>query len=272
MRNVWLPSLLIALFACGPVAASTPGRKSGPRFEIDAQGRVVRLDTAGKTEWAARLNGKLGGREPQLLWDVKRLYVRHNDGVTALAARTGVVLWHEKGINGQLALCSHLLLSTRDSCVTARAVSTGAEVWKYRLPKGVVAGFPWGEDWVFLQGEEVVRLSPGGKPCWRTEVKELAWFSGGGLLEAGGDLVAFAYGPHSGGGVDVARLNAATGRVVWRARCSRLGVGHSRYFHEAAVTVEGDHLRVTSESSYGTFVEVLDLKTGKRLKRTERKN
>src|SRR5262249_27242602 len=127
MRNVWLPSLLIALFACGPVAASTPGRKSGPRFEIDAQGRVVRVDTCGKVAWAARLDGKLGGREPQLLWDAKRVYVHHNDGVTALAARTGIVLWHVTGGDVRLALCGHLLLSTRDGCVTARAVPTGAE-------------------------------------------------------------------------------------------------------------------------------------------------
>src|SRR5262249_53192945 len=70
----------------------------------------------------------------------------------------------------------------RDGSVTAHAVSMGAEVWRYRLPKKVVAGLPWDADWVFLKGKEVVRLSQGDKLCWRTPVKEVRWFNRGGLL------------------------------------------------------------------------------------------
>jgi outer membrane protein assembly factor BamB len=264
-----MASLLI-LFACGPVVASTPGSVAGPpRYEIDAKGRVVRVDAGGKIEWAARLDGKLAGKEPQLLWDAKRVYVRHNDCVTALAAQTGVVLWHEKGINGRLALSGQLLLSTYDRCVTARAVTTGAEVWRFQLPKGVMAALPQGNDWVFLGNKDVVRLSPGGKPRWRTP---LGGIRGGGLVEVEKDVVAFLCSPASDSGVDVVRLNAASGRVVWQTRCDSLGVEHSQYSHDAAVTVAGGRLLVTSQGAYGRFVEELNLTTGKRLRRTERKD
>jgi hypothetical protein len=95
----------------------------------------------------------------------------------------------------------------------------------------------------------------------------------GGLVEVpGGGVVAFSYGSGFDSGVNVVRLDLATGKVVWWVRCASLGVEHSKYRHQAAVVVEGDRLRVTSEASGGTFVEELDLKTGKRLKRTETKN
>jgi hypothetical protein len=54
MRLAWTASLLI-LFACGPVAASTPARQTGPQFQIDPTGRVVRRDAGGKVAWATRL-------------------------------------------------------------------------------------------------------------------------------------------------------------------------------------------------------------------------
>jgi hypothetical protein len=48
-------------------------------------------------------------------------------------------------------------------------------------------------------------------------------------------------------------------------------VGHSQYLHDATVAVAGERLRVSSQGSYGTFVEVLDLRTGKQLRRTAKK-
>jgi outer membrane protein assembly factor BamB len=263
--RAYQPLLLIGLFACESGAASTPGKKiSSPAFEIDARARVVRRDPGGTIAWATPLDEKLGG----LLWDSKRVYVRHDGGVTALAAQTGTILWHAPGRDNSLGLRGDLLLGTRKGWVIGRAVLTGAEVLKVRLPKGVVAGLPQGDDWVYLSGKDVVRLAPGHKPRWRTPLGERGGFGAGGLAEVAGDLVVFQYHSFSDSGVDVLRLNAVTGRRVWRASCPPLGVDHSEYYHHAEVTVEGERLRVTSEGASGTFVEWLDLRTGKRLKRT----
>jgi hypothetical protein len=96
------------------------------------------------------------------------------------------------------------------------------------------------------------------------------WIAGGGFVPLAGDeAVAFQYGLISDSGVDVLRLNLATGKVVWQTRCEPLGVSHSKYHHDARVEVEGGNkLQVTSEASGGTFVEVLDLRTGKQRSRT----
>src|SRR5262249_21923686 len=169
----------------------------------------------------------------------------------------------------RLVLSRDLLLTTTDGWVTARAVSTGAEVLKARLPEGALAALLLGEDRVLLTEREVVRLRRGAKVRWATPLPDGSWLEDGGLIELpGGDVLAFRYGPIHDSGVQVARLAGATGKVVWRAHCAPLGVGHSKYRHEGTVAVEGDRLRVTSEASGGTFVELLDLRTGKQLKRT----
>jgi outer membrane protein assembly factor BamB len=284
-----------------------------PSFAID-KGSVVRRD-AGQVRWSTRLSG---ARSRSPLWDAKRVYVRHRDGVTALSATTGVILWHSKGPRDYLLLSGDLLVAANDSLpdsrwLTGRAVTTGAEVWKARLPaqglavrtlrevaglfllqdwltvveKGtallfdregkvrhrlhrpVLAGVVCGEDHVLLTSTDVVRLSPGDQVRWATSfAKHEGIAAGGGLVEVrGGDLVAFRYDRISDSGVQLVRLRRTTGEAVWRACCDRLGLKHSKYRHDAKATVEGERLRVTSRGSFGTFEEVLDLRTGKRLKR-----
>jgi len=263
-------ALLLLMLFTGDAGPALAGGKPPPRFEIDpAARRVVRLD-AGTTRWSTSLPGDVRGvMPPHLLWDAKRVYVRHQGGITALAAESGVVLWHAKGPTDRLVLSRDLLLTTQDGWVTARAVSTGGEVFKVRLPKGAIAGLFLGQDRVLLTEREVVRLPRGAKARWATPLQNSDWLGDGGLVEvAGGDLVAFSYGPVSDSGVQLVRLDGASGEVVWRAGCAPLGVKHSKYMHDATVTSEGDRLRVTSEASGGTFVEALDLRTGKRLSRT----
>jgi hypothetical protein len=316
--------LLIGVVAVGLGSASPQGAKTPtPKFEIDHDGgRVLRKDGK-QIRWSTPLQGYLGlVRPPHLLWDGQRVYISHKDGVTALAAGTGRILWHSKGPNDRMLLKDKLLLATDCSVgeevvasgrwLLARSVENGAEVFKVRLPakdfdplpieevaglflvqmmdapggqgnailidrqgkvrhrfnRQVVAGLVQGKGRVFLTSRDVVRLSADEKALWVRPFKRREWTAGGGMLEVGGDLVAFLYGRISDSGVQLVCLNGETGKVVWRAECAPLGVGHSQYSHDAEVKVEGNRLRVTSRGSSGTFVELLDLQTGKRLKRT----
>jgi hypothetical protein len=71
--------------------------------------------------------------------------------------------------------------------------------------------------------------------------------------------------------VQIMRLDPTKGKVVWRVSCAPLGVDHSAYSHRANVTVEDGHIKVNSRGSSGTFVEYLDLETGRQLKRDSSK-
>jgi outer membrane protein assembly factor BamB len=141
----------------------------------------------------------------------------------------------------------------------------------HRLDRQVIAGVEQGKDRVLLTSRDLVRLSPDGKKRWSVRLDH-EWIAGGGLVALkGGDLVVFLHGLINDSGVQMARVDPASGKVVWRHSCKPLGVDHSKYRHTAAVAVEGDRLRVTSRGSGGTFVELLDLKSGKQLKRTRPK-
>jgi outer membrane protein assembly factor BamB len=194
-----------------------------------------------------------------------------------LSTATGIILWHAPGPNDQLLVSRDLLLARAvpgdgSRWVTARTVTTGAEVYKFHLPQGAITGLLQEKDWLVLTTSDVRRLSGEGKTRWRTPFAEPYGFAAGGVVEVrGGDVVAFRYGRIHDSGVELVRLKAATGEVVWRAWCNPLGVGHSEYLHDATVAVEGERLRVSSRGSYGTFVEVLDLRTGKQLRRTAKK-
>jgi outer membrane protein assembly factor BamB len=318
MRRAWTV-LLVGLLAGSPGPAVPQGDSTGsPRFDIDHDaGRVVRRDNKGKVRWSTPLAGYLGRvRPPHLVWDAQRVYVTHEDGVTALDADSGKARWHSKGPSDRLLLSGDLLLAAGGPVLTARAVVSGAEVFKVRLPakdsdplpiaevaglflaqvwdepggdgnallfdregkvryrfnRQVVAGLRQGDDRVFLTSRDVVRVALDGKARWLVPFEDREWITGGGLVEMkGGDVVAFLYGYIHDSGVQLVRLKAATGEVVWRARCAPLGVGHSKYRHDATVAVEGERLHVSSRGSYGTFVEVLDLRTGKQLYRRRRR-
>jgi hypothetical protein len=85
----------------------------------------------------------------------------------------------------------------------------------------------------------------------------------------GGHLV-FRYGPISDSGVQLRRLDPE-GRTIWEQNCAPLGVGHSEYYHDVFAHIEGNTIKVISRGSYGTFVERLDLDSGKRIARSVRK-
>jgi outer membrane protein assembly factor BamB len=289
----------------------------------DHNSQVIRRDSDGRIVWSTHLDGYLGGvRPPHVLHDANRVFVTHKDGVTALDAQTGKVLWQSAGPNDRLCLSKDLLIATECSMaecllekgrwVTARAVDTGAEVFRVPLPlqdfdplaieevaglflvqthedtgghgngllidrKGqvrhrfdrqVITGRLRGEDRVFLTSRDVVCLTADDKPRWAVPFRDGEWIAGGDLVDVdGGDLLAFLYGHINDSGVQVVRLNPQTGQEVWETWCSPLGVPHSKYRHWATVRMDGEHLKVTSRASGGTFVELLDLQTGQRLGR-----
>lgn len=306
---------------------SVPGGQGDTiAIEHDAH-RVVRRDTAGNLIWATPLDGYLGlVRPPHLLTDAERAYVTHEDGVTALDARTGAVVWHTTGPADRMLLTGGLLLATERGIgeqitksgrwVTARDTKTGMEVFRVALPlkdfdplpiedaaglilvqknespggaamallldhagkvrhrfdHEVVATRLWaGGDRVFLTSRAVVRVTDGGEARWSAPFENPEWPAAGGLVPVpGGGLVAFLYCPIGDSGVQVLRLDPNTGGRLWETWCASLRVTHSEYSHTAAVVVMEDRLRVTSEASKGTFVEVLDLKTGRQLSRERR--
>jgi outer membrane protein assembly factor BamB len=140
---------------------------------------------------------------------------------------------------------------------------------RHRLGREVLGGKLHGEDRVLVTSRDVVRLSPDGKVVWSVAFARAEWPADGGLLElAGGDLLVFLYGQISDSGVQVLRLDPKAGKAVWQTRCAPLGVTHSKYHHQASVAVTGGHVRVVSRGSFGSFTELLDLKTGQQVKRS----
>jgi hypothetical protein len=138
------------------------------------------------------------------------------------------------------------------------------------IGREVADGKRSGEDVLLLTGRDVVRMSLTGRTIWTCGFREEQdWFAWGGFVDLpGGGLLAFLYNRISDSGVQVIRLDPATGKQLWQADCKPLGVGHSNYSHYAIVVVQRDRVKVVSRGSYGTFVETLDLKSGRQVSRT----
>jgi hypothetical protein len=82
-----------------------------------------------------------------------------------------------------------------------------------------------------------------------------------------GRKVEYAYCSIANTGVGLALLDAK-GKEVWRTTCNALSdVDHSKYRHKVTVEAKGNRLKVTSRASAGTFIEWLDLETGKHIRR-----
>jgi outer membrane protein assembly factor BamB len=282
---------------------------------------VAHYDPKGKVVWSVSFPEDIDGvRPPHLLWDERRVYFTHKDGVTALDAKTGKILWHAQGPQRGMLLGHGLLLGTGpvrnmdgtfSHWLFACHVANGTVLFKTRLaedmsdpeavqqiaglflvqigeaPRGqghallidyqgtvrhqldrqVVSGKQFRGDVIFLTSKNVVRFSARDKVAW-TVPFDHQWIAGGGLIDLrDGDMIAFQFGCICDSGVSLIRFDPTTGKTIWKHHCKGLGVGHSKYLHTARATVEGTKLRITSKASGGTFVEVLDLKTGRQLER-----
>src|SRR4051812_36501619 len=95
----WFLLCIVLVFSC---IQSDAGAQE--RFTLDQdEKRVARHDAKGKVVWSKVFDDQIGGvRWPHLVWDEKRVYITHNDGVTALDAEKGTLLWHSKGSNARL--------------------------------------------------------------------------------------------------------------------------------------------------------------------------
>jgi HEAT repeats/PQQ-like domain len=145
----------------------------------------------------------------------------------------------------------------------------GGQVW-HRLAFRLLGGKSLDRDVVVLTPRGVVRLSPDDDAVWTVRLGWSNWTADGGLADLpGGDVLAFVYDRTSHSGVEVRRIDVATGRSVWTQSCHAFTYAgwYTKYEHRATVVVDADRVRVTSRESHGNFLEVLDLATGRQLSR-----
>jgi outer membrane protein assembly factor BamB len=142
---------------------------------------------------------------------------------------------------------------------------------QHRFDRQVIGGKQVNGDRIFLTSKDVVRVMARGNLAWTVPLADHRWIGGGGLIDLpDGDMIVFRFGRISDSGVSLIRFDPVSGKEKRRCHCRGLGVGHSLYSHTAKVAAEGEKLRVTSEGSSGTFVEILELKTGRQLERTQK--
>jgi hypothetical protein len=143
------------------------------------------------------------------------------------------------------------------------------ELDRHRWGHQVVHWIEQNNTYLLLTNSNVVGLSSDGQTRWVTGLGIDQWYAGGKLQPLpDGDLLAVHYCCASDSGVHLIRLDPRTGEKVWQTSCSRLGMSHSEYDHRAkAEIVSGKYIKVMSKGDGGSFVEILELKSGRSLAR-----
>jgi hypothetical protein len=138
-----------------------------------------------------------------------------------------------------------------------------------RFHINIVDAQPIGDDYLFLTSGGLIRVSADGQELWSKHVRFDEVNRGGLRRLADGDMLAFWYGELGATSVDVLRLNPSTDTVAWRTKCEPLGltVSHPKSRDWVELETRGATARVTGRGSGGTFVELLDLKSGRQCKR-----
>jgi outer membrane protein assembly factor BamB len=139
---------------------------------------------------------------------------------------------------------------------------------RLRFPDCVADAIPAGKDWVYLTGKELVRISMDDKTLWRLPFEPERGHAGQIVKLSDGGFLACLYGPISDSGVNVIRFDPDNGKKYWQTYCRGLGVGHSKYKHDAHIDMVNGQVRVTSNGSSDTFVELLKLNSGERIHRS----
>jgi hypothetical protein len=281
------------------------------------KGEVRRLNWRGQAMWATSLRGDLSGvRPPHQVIGAERVFVTHDEGVTALDLKTGKFLWHSKGPASCMLLSGNLLLAAQGARVAGRDPRTGKILFlqhltekefdpnpirliadlilveetewlfadrgktflldrqgsvRHRLERNVLHGQRLKDDLILLTSKDIVCLRKDSAPRWSLALPDDYGTKRGQLVVTpGGAWVGFWFCEIADSGVGVMRFDPASGKAMWSATCPPLEVSHSKYRHTATLTVVGGKVSIRSIGSFGTFVEVLNLETGKRIKRWQR--
>lgn len=233
------------------------------------------------------------------------------DGLAGLDRKDGTVVWSSPACGQKLfTVDGDLVLAVRDTAtgalVTALAVQNGAKAFAMAQPRppyflrpspaGIALSTPEGLVVVDRTGPELFRV-PGpvvdaacGREFWFVlRADALAAFDRRGIRVWQQDLpatpfeqrylsvlpdgapVLCAYSPMADSGCVVSRRDPHDGGEVWQRTVAGLGIGHSKYWHEAIAQAVGGALVVTSHAAGGSFVVVLDPATGEVQQRHEAK-
>ncbi|MBI3269841.1 MAG: PQQ-binding-like beta-propeller repeat protein [Planctomycetes bacterium] len=139
---------------------------------------------------------------------------------------------------------------------------------KLSLPERVAALRREGDGWLFLSGERLSQVNARIETLWESWEVRAGETDGAELVALpGGDRLAATWCGIADSGVQVVRFRTGKGDVAWRAKCQELGVSHSKYWHRARLELRGERLFVISQAAGVSFVETLDLATGKQLAR-----
>ncbi len=142
---------------------------------------------------------------------------------------------------------------------------------RHKLDRRVVGGKQYSGDAIFMTGKDVIRVTARDKPVWTVSFEQDEFLAGGQLVDvAGGDMIVTQFGCINDSGVSLIRFDPANGKVKWQHHCPGIGGTHSGYNHDAKIAIEGEKVQITSVGDFGTFVEVLDLTTGRRMNRTRK--
>jgi len=127
-------------------------------------------------------------------------------------------------------------------------------------------------DRIVLTINDVSRRTQTDQVLWTIPLKPPEWNwspVGGLLLLPDGDLLVFKYDQLLNHGVQVTRIRP-TGEQVWQCDCDPLSFFSRRYLQEVKAKITNEkYLQVMSKGSNGSFVVLMDLQTGERLRRKE---
>ncbi len=66
-------------------------------------------------------------------------------------------------------------------------------------------------------------------------------------------------------GCSMDAYNASTGKLIWNGDVKQMMVAHSKYYNIVHLTLFRDKLILQGDEAYGSYLQVIDFKTGKRL-------
>jgi hypothetical protein len=119
-----------------------------------------------------------------------------------------------------------------------------------------------------VTSKDIIGLTTEGQIQWTTPFPYPEGMPGGGIISLPDNtLLAFIYCSASDDGVQLIRCKPDDGAIIWQAKCEGLGVAHSKYFQDVTVTADDHTVNVKSIGSFGTFLETLDLASGKQISR-----